>query len=141
MIEILLKEENNLLENDANRRSSLLGQATKLEEARREAAVEKAARAAQAAMARRDLSRRLREARAADRAAAQLAQVKVSMAAPDWELDDHEWCASSPWTHLFPHPETGCPCRLNAAVLKQASGLAVGGLSHINSSQGILACL
>jgi len=36
---------------------------------------------------------RLRGGRRADALLAQLNQVKQSMAAPDWELDDFEWCA------------------------------------------------
>lgn len=37
---------------------------------------------------------KLRGARRADARLAALNQVKQSMAAPDWELDDAEWCAA-----------------------------------------------
>ena len=45
------------------------------------------------ASCRADLALKLRAARRKDAQLAALNQVKQSMAAPDWELDDFEWCA------------------------------------------------
>ena len=44
-------------------------------------------------MARRDLALKLREARRQDSRLSMLNQYKQSMSAPDWEIDDYEWCA------------------------------------------------
>ena len=43
-------------------------------------------------MARRDLALRLRDARRADRRLETVAQYKQAMTAPDWEMDDYDWC-------------------------------------------------
>ena len=47
-------------------------------------------------MARRDLALRLRDARRADRRLETVAQFKQAMAAPDWEMDDYDWCVQTP---------------------------------------------
>ncbi len=46
----------------------------------------------QVAMTRRDLALRLRDARRADRRLETVAQYKQAMTAPDWEMDDYDWC-------------------------------------------------
>ncbi len=52
-------------------------------------------------MARRDLALRLRDARRADRRLETVAQYKQAMTAPDWEMDDYDWCAgfATPLSH------------------------------------------
>lgn len=76
----------------------LVVQKEKVAQARSECAAEATARAAHVATVSRDLAKRLQAARASDRAAAALNQVKQSMAAPDWEIDDFEWWAHLPWS-------------------------------------------
>lgn len=49
-------------------------------------------------MVRRDLAKRLQAARSSDRAVTALNQVKQSMAAADWEIDDFEWWADPSWS-------------------------------------------
>lgn len=67
----------------------------KLAAARQQLAAEASARQAQAATERRGLVAKLRAARQADRRLAQLNQFKQAMSAPDWELEDLEWCGGA----------------------------------------------
>lgn len=62
-------------------------------EARAEEKGERAERAAEVGMARRDFALKLRDARRQDSRLSMLNQYKQSMTAPDWEIDDYEWCA------------------------------------------------
>ena len=67
-------------------------QAVKLKTAQDTAAAETAEWAAEVGMARRDLALKLQAARRRDTRLSMTNQFKQSMAAPDWEIDDYEWC-------------------------------------------------
>jgi hypothetical protein len=67
------------------------GQEDKLCEAQRQEAEERAAVQAAVDLERRDMVRKLRDARRHDLRTTMLNQFKQSMAGPEWEMDDYEW--------------------------------------------------